>query len=87
MQEISDFIKRPNVGNMSTEEEKEAQDKGISNILNKITENFQNLKKLLPIQLQKAPRTPNRLDQNRTTPWHTTIKTTSTEKEKEYSRL
>jgi hypothetical protein len=34
----------------------------------------------LPIQVQEASRTPNRLDQNRTSPWHILIKTTSAEK-------
>jgi hypothetical protein len=33
----------------------------------------------MPIQVQEASRTPNRLDQNRTTPWHIIIKTASTE--------
>jgi hypothetical protein len=33
----------------------------------------------MPIQIQEASRTPNRLDQNRTTPWHIIIKTKSTE--------
>jgi adenosine deaminase len=33
----------------------------------------------MPIQVQEASRTPNRLDQNRTTLWHIIIKTTSTE--------
>jgi hypothetical protein len=33
----------------------------------------------LPIQVQEASRTPNRLDQNRTTPWHIIIKTTRAE--------
>jgi hypothetical protein len=33
----------------------------------------------MPIQVQKASRTPNRLDQNRTTPWHIIIKTISKE--------
>jgi hypothetical protein len=48
-------------------EEGEVQAKGIHNIVNKIiTENFPNLKKVLPIQVQEASRTPNRLDQNRT---------------------
>jgi hypothetical protein len=48
------------------------------NIYNKIiVENFPNLKKELPIQEQEASRTSNRLDQNRTSPWH--IIKTSTE--------
>jgi ribosomal protein L39E len=33
----------------------------------------------LPIQVQEASRTPNILDQNRTTPQYIIIKTTSTE--------
>jgi hypothetical protein len=33
----------------------------------------------VPIQVQEVSRTPNRLDQNRTTPQHIIIKTTSTE--------
>jgi hypothetical protein len=56
------------------------QPKGICNIFNKIiTENFPNLEKAMPTQVQEASRTPNRLDQNRTTPQHIIIKTTSTE--------
>jgi hypothetical protein len=33
----------------------------------------------MPTQVQEASRIPNRLDQNRTTPQHMIIKTTSTE--------
>jgi hypothetical protein len=56
------------------------QIKGINNIFNKtITENFPNLDKVLPIQIQEASRTPNKLDQNRTSPWHIIIKTTTIE--------
>jgi hypothetical protein len=56
------------------------QPKGICNIFNKIiTDNFPNLEKAMPTQVQEASRTPNRLDQNRTTPQHIIIKTTSTE--------
>jgi hypothetical protein len=52
---------------MGTEEGEKVQIKGIHNIFNKIiTENFPNLTKVLPIQVQEASRTPNRLDQNRT---------------------
>jgi hypothetical protein len=65
---------------MGTEEGEEVQAKGIQNIFHKITtENFPNLEKVLSIQVQEASRTPNRLDQNRTSPWHIIIKTTSTE--------
>jgi hypothetical protein len=55
--------------------------KRIRKIFNKIiTEIFPNLEKTMPIQVQEASRTPNRLDQNRTTPRHIIIKTTSTKK-------
>jgi hypothetical protein len=48
---------------MGIEEGEEVQAKAMSNIFNKIiTENFPNL------EVQEASRTPNRLDQNRTTP-------------------
>jgi hypothetical protein len=60
------------------EEGEEVQTKGIFKIFNKlISENFQNLEKVLLIQVQEAFRTPNRLDQNKTSPWHIIIKTTS----------
>jgi hypothetical protein len=79
MKELNDSIKRPNLRIMDIEKE-EVQVKGICGIFNKmITENFQNLEKELPIQVQEAYRTLNRLNQNRTSPWHIIIKTTSTE--------
>jgi hypothetical protein len=50
------------------------------NIFKKIiTESFPNLEKDIPIQMQEASSTPNRPDQNRTTPRHIIIKTTSSE--------
>jgi hypothetical protein len=67
MQEYSNSIKRPNLRIKSIEEGEEVHGKGIHNIFNKIiTENFLNLEKVMPIQIQEASRTPNRLDQNRT---------------------
>jgi hypothetical protein len=60
-------------------EGEEVQAKGIYNLFNKIiTEIFPNLEKTMPILVQEASRTPNRLDQNRTSPQYI-IKTTSTE--------
>jgi hypothetical protein len=54
---------------MDIEEGEEVQAKGIHNLFNKIiTENFPNLQKAIPIQMQEAPRTPNIPDQNRTIP-------------------
>jgi hypothetical protein len=80
MQEFNDCIKRPNLRIMGIEEGEEVQTKGSCNVFNKIkTENFPNLEKTMPIQVQEASRTPNRLDQDRTTPRHVIIKTTSTE--------
>jgi hypothetical protein len=65
---------------MGIEEGEEVQAKGICNMFNKtITQNFPNLEKTMPIQVQEASGTPNRLDQNRTTPCHVIIKTTRTE--------
>jgi hypothetical protein len=61
MQEFKDSIKRPNLRITGIEEEVQA--KGIHNIVNKIiTENFPNLEKTMPVQVQEASRTPNRLD-------------------------
>jgi hypothetical protein len=80
MQEFTDSIKRPNLRIMGIEEGEEVQAKGMRNIFDKIiTENFPNLEKTMLIQIQEASRTPNRSGQNRTTPQHIIIKTTSTE--------
>jgi hypothetical protein len=63
MQELIDSIKRPNLRIMGIGEGEEVQAKGIRNIFNKIiTEKFPNLEKTMPIQVQEASRTPNRLD-------------------------
>jgi archaeosine-15-forming tRNA-guanine transglycosylase len=54
VQELSDSIKRPNLRIMGIEEGEEVQAKGIHNIFNKIiTENFPDLKKDSPIQVQE----------------------------------
>jgi hypothetical protein len=53
---------------MGIEEGEKMEAKGICNIFNKITENFPNLEKAMPIYVQEALRTPNKLNQNRTTP-------------------
>jgi esterase/lipase len=79
VQELTDSIKRPNLRIMGIEGE-EVQAKGMHNIFNKIiTQNFQNLQKSIPKQMQEASRTPNRPHQNRSTPQHIIIKTTNTE--------
>jgi hypothetical protein len=80
MQELTNSIRKPNPRIRGLEKGEEVQTKGIHNMFNKIiTENFPNLEKVLPIQVQEASRTPNRLDQNRTSPQHIIIKTMSIE--------
>jgi hypothetical protein len=80
MQELTNSIKRPNLRITGIEEGQEVQAKGMCNIFNKIiTENFLNLEKSIPIQMQEASRTSNRPDQNRSTPRHIITKTTNTE--------
>jgi hypothetical protein len=70
MQKHTYSIKRPNLRIMGIEEREAVQAKGICNRINKmITENFPKfLERTMPIQVQEASRTPNRLDQNRTAP-------------------
>ena len=64
IQEIWDTMKRPNLRRMETEEGEELQLKGTENIFNKIIEeNFPNLKKDIPMEVQEVYRTPNRPDQ------------------------
>jgi archaeosine-15-forming tRNA-guanine transglycosylase len=64
---MQELTKRPNLRIMGIEEGKEVQAKGMHNIFIKIiTENFPNLEKTMPIQVQEASRTPNRPDHNRT---------------------
>jgi hypothetical protein len=59
MQELTYYIKRPNLRIISIEEGEEVQANGICNIFNKrITENFPSLEKTMSIQVQKASRTP-----------------------------
>jgi hypothetical protein len=80
MQELSDTIKRSNLRFMGVEEGEEVQAKGTHSVFNKIiTENLPNLKNVLLIHVQEAFRTPNSLDQNRTSSWHIIIKTTRIE--------
>jgi hypothetical protein len=63
MQNLIFYIKRPNLRIMGIKEGEDMQAKRIHILFNKIiTENFPNLEKDLPIQVQEASRTPNRLD-------------------------
>jgi hypothetical protein len=59
-------MRRPKVQIIGVDENEDFQDKGPANIFNKIIEeNFQNLKKEMPMNLQEPYRTPNRLEQKR----------------------
>jgi hypothetical protein len=69
-QEIQDTRRKPNIRIIDIEESENSQLKGTINIFNKIEENFPNLKKELPINIQEAYRTPNRLDQKRNSSSH-----------------
>ena len=69
IQEIWDTIKKPNLRIIGIEEGEELQIKGPENIFNKIIEeNFPNLKNDIPVKVQEAYRTPNRLDQKKKVP-------------------
>jgi type I site-specific restriction endonuclease len=66
IQEIQDTMRRPNLPIIGVDENEDCQLKGPENIFNKIIEeNFPNLKKEMPMNIQEAYRTPNRLDQKR----------------------
>jgi uncharacterized coiled-coil DUF342 family protein len=66
IQEIEDTMKRPNLQIIGVDENEDFQLKGLANIFNKIIEeNFPILKKEMPMNIQEAYRTSNRLDQRR----------------------
>jgi Mg2+ and Co2+ transporter CorA len=88
MEKLTESIKRSNLRIMGIEKGEEVQAKGIHNIFNKIIiENFSNLEKVMPIQVEQASRTPERLEQNRTTPQHIIIKTTRTKNRERILKL
>jgi chromosome segregation ATPase len=63
-QEIQDKVRRPNLRIADIEESKDSQLKGPINIFNKVVEEkFPNLNKVMPMKIQEAYRTSNRLDQ------------------------
>ena len=65
IQEIWDTMKRPNLRIIGVEEG-DLQFKGPKNIFTKIIEeNFPILKKDIPMKVQEAHRTPNRLDKKK----------------------
>jgi uncharacterized coiled-coil protein SlyX len=67
IQEIQDTIRRTNLQIKGVDKNEDFRLKGPANIFNKIIEeNIPNLKKEMPMNIQEAYRTPNRLDQKRT---------------------
>jgi hypothetical protein len=73
--EIQDTMRRGNLRIIGIEENKDYQLKGSVNISNKIIdENFPNLKKEMPVNIQESYGTPNRLGQKRNSSCHIIIK-------------
>jgi hypothetical protein len=76
IQEIQDKTRRPKLQIIGIEESEDSQLKGPVNIFNKlIEENFPDLKREMPMNIQEAYRTSNRLDQKRNFSHHMIIKT------------
>ena len=71
-------MRRPNLRIIGVDENEDFQLKGLANIFSKIIEvNFPNIKKEMPMNIQEAYRTPNRLDQKRNSSRHIIIRTTN----------
>jgi hypothetical protein len=71
-------VKRQNLRIIGVEESEESHLKGPVNIFNKIIEeSFPNLKKEMLMSTQEAYRTPNRLDQKRSSSQHMIIRKTN----------
>ena len=85
IQEIQDTLRRPNLRIIGIEKSGDAQLKGPVNIFNKIIEeNFPNLKKEMPMNIQEAYRTPNNLDQKRNFFCHIIIKIKNAQNKEKY---
>ena len=69
-------MRRPNLQIIGVDENENFQLKGPANIFNKIIEeNFPNLKKEMPMNIQEAYRTPKSLEQKRYSSCHIIVKT------------
>jgi hypothetical protein len=78
IQEIQNTMRRTNLQIIGVDENEDFQHKGSANIFNKIIEeNFPNLKNGMPMKIQKAYRTPNRLDKKRNSSRNIIIRTTN----------
>jgi hypothetical protein len=77
-QEIQDTMRRPNIRIIGIDENEYFQFKGSVNIFDKIIEEiFPYLKKEMPMNMQEAHRTPNRLGLKRNSSQHIIIRTTN----------
>jgi hypothetical protein len=63
-------MRRPILQIIGVDENEDFQLKGPANMNKIIEENFPNLKKEMPINIQEAYRTPNKLDQKRNSSRH-----------------
>jgi hypothetical protein len=78
IQEFQDTMRKTNLLIIGVDENEDFQLKRPANIFNKIIEkNFSNLKKEMPMNIQEAYRTPNRLDQKRNSSRHIIIRKTN----------
>ena len=78
IQEVQETIRRLYLRIIGIDENEDFQLKGPANIFNTIIEeNFPNLKKEMPMNIQEAYRTPNRLDKKRNSSRHIIIRTTN----------
>jgi hypothetical protein len=83
IQEIQDTMRRPNLGIIGVDENEDFQLKGPGNSFNKIIEeNFPDLKKEMPMNIQEAYRTPSRLYQKRNSSQHIIIRTSALNKDR-----
>ena len=80
LQEIQDYVKRPNLHLIGVPECDEKNESKLENTLqNIIHENFPNLASQANIQIQEIQRTPQRYSSRRATPRHVIIRFTSIE--------
>ena len=76
IQEIQNTMRKPNLRKIGVHENEDFQLKGPATIVNKIIkENIPNLKKEMPMNIQEAYRTVNRLEQKRNSSQHIVIRT------------
>uniref|UniRef100_A0A5F7Z993 L1 transposable element RRM domain-containing protein n=1 Tax=Macaca mulatta TaxID=9544 RepID=A0A5F7Z993_MACMU len=87
LQEIRDYVKRPNLCLIGVHESDGENGTKLEKILQDIfQENFPNLAKLVNIQIQEIQRTPQRYSSRRATPTHIIVRFTKVEMKKKVLR-